>query len=266
MGEAAARGRKSIGAKRNPESADAIVEAAEAVLREADASKNRFLAVLAHELRTPLAAIKGHASSLLQEDVVWSPDEQRQFVSEISDESDRLAQLVSNLLDLSRIESGLLQLARMPCRVAQLVTRVIRRLPEPIADLSVAISPNLPLLEVDEPRIEVVLHNLLSNAQAYGDGAIRVTAEQDRSAIVVRVSDNGPGIAPEELPHLFERFYRGDAATAPGSGLGLAIASELADRMGGSIELDSRPGETVFTLLLPRADAVFTSKRPNGGS
>jgi PAS domain S-box-containing protein len=222
--------------------------------QEVDQFKTSLLAAVGHELRTPLAVIKMHASTLLQQDVVWSPDEQRQFVSEISDEADRLAQLVSNLLDLSRIESGLLQLARMPCRVAQLVTRAIRRLPEPIADLSVAISPNLPLLEVDEPRIEVVLHNLLSNAQAYGEGAIRVTAEQDASAIVVRVSDNGPGIAPEELPHLFERFYRaarGQQRRSGGIGLGLAICKAFVEAHGGSIWAESDEWGTTFAFSLP---------------
>jgi signal transduction histidine kinase len=235
--------------------------------QEVDQFKTSLLAAVGHELRTPLAVIKMHASTLLQEDVVWSPTEQRQFVGEISDEADHLAQLVSNLLDLSRLEAGLLQLTRVPCRLDQLVARTLRRLPEPIADLTVAISPDLPLLAVDESRIEVVLHNLLSNAQAYGKGAVRITAEQDGSTIVVRVSDNGSGIAPEELPHLFERFYRaarGQQRRSGGIGLGLAICKAFVEAHGGRIWAESNEQGTTFAFSLPidltleRADRTET--------
>jgi PAS domain S-box-containing protein len=134
--------------------------------QEIDQLKTTLLAAVGHELRTPLAVIKMHASSLLQTEVAWSPVEQRQFVREISDEADRLAQLVSNLLDLSRLEAGLLQLVYVPCRLDQLVARTVQRLHDPTPHLTLAIPPDLPSLDVDEPRIEVVLHNLLSNAQA----------------------------------------------------------------------------------------------------
>ena len=224
------------------------------VTREVDQFKTSLLTAVGHELRTPLAVIKMHASTLLQEDVVWSPTEQRQFVGEISDEADRLAQLVSNLLDLSRLEAGLLQIARVPCRLDQLVARMMRRLPEPIPNLTVAISPDLPLLEVDEPRIEVVLRNLLSNAQAYGNGAVRIATAQDGSTIVVRVSDDGPAIAPEELPHLFERFYRaarGQQRRSGGIGLGLAICKAFVEAHGGRIWAESDEQGTSFAFSLP---------------
>jgi PAS domain S-box-containing protein len=222
--------------------------------QEVDQFKTSLLAAVGHELRTPLAVIKMQASTLLQQDVVWSPTEQRQFVSEISDEADRLAQLVSNLLDLSRLEAGLLQIARVPCRLDQLVARALRRLPEPIPNLTVAIAPDLPLLEVDEPRIEVVLRNLLSNAQAYGNGAVRISATQFGSTIVARVSDDGPAIAPEELPHLFERFYRaarGQQRRSGGIGLGLAICKAFVEAHGGRIWAESDEQGTSFVVCLP---------------
>jgi PAS domain S-box-containing protein len=222
--------------------------------QEIDQFKTSLLTAVGHELRTPLAVIKMHASTLLQQDVVWSPIEQRQFVREISDEADRLAQLVSNLLDLSRLEAGLLQIARVPCRLDQLVARTLRRLPEPIPNLTVAIAPDLPLLEVDESRIEVVLRNLLSNAQAYGNGSVRISATQFGSTIVARVSDDGPAIAPEELPHLFERFYRaarGQQRRSGGVGLGLAICKAFVEAHGGRIWAESDEQGTSFVVCLP---------------
>lgn len=126
------------------------------------------------------------------------------------------------------------------------------------------ISPDLPLLELDEPRIEVVLHNLLSNAQAYGNGAVRIAAVQDSSTIVVRVSDDGPGIAPEELPHLFERFYRaarGQQRRSGGIGLGLAICKAFVEAHGGGIWAESDEQGTSFAFSLPAAPAVDGADR-----
>src|SRR6266496_3800949 len=176
--------------------------------RELEEFKTALLAAVGHELRTPLAAIKGHASTLLQEDVTWPLADQRHFLQTISGEADRLAQLVSNLLDLSRQEAGLLLLNRVPTRVQDLVAKTIERLSHPNVVISLHIPDELPLVNVDSARIEVVLHNLVANALAYGEGEVRITAERRDDGIVVSVSDNGPGIAPDELPHVFERFYR----------------------------------------------------------
>jgi PAS domain S-box-containing protein len=232
--------------------------------QEIDQFKTTLLAAVGHELRTPLSVIKMHASTLLQPDVAWSPADQRRFVREISDEADRLAQLVSNLLDLSRLEAGLLQLARVPCRLDQLVARMVRRFDGLIPRLTVAIPPDLPPLEVDEPRIEMVLHNLLSNSQAYGNGAVRIAAAQSDSAIVVRVTDDGPGIAPDELPHLFERFYRaarGQQRRSGGIGLGLAICKAFVEAHGGRIWAESGERGTTFAFSLPIEPAIDAADR-----
>jgi PAS domain S-box-containing protein len=236
--------------------------------QEIDHFKTTLLAAVGHELRTPIAVIKMNASTLIQADVDWSPAEQRQFVHEISDEADRLARLVSNLLDLSRIEAGLLQLARVPCHLDQLIARTVRRLHEPVPRLTVATPIDLPPLHVDEARIEVALHNLLANAQAYGNGTVSVAAEQRGDAIEIRVTDDGPGIAPDELPHLFERFYRaarGQQRRSGGIGLGLAICKAFIEAHGGRIWAESGESGTTFAFSLPiepaldRAEVVLES-------
>src|SRR5438034_1160718 len=222
--------------------------------RELDEFKTTLLAAVGHEVRTPLAAIKGHASTLLQEDVTWSPADQRHFLQTISGEADRLAQLVSNLLDLSRQEAGLLLLNRVPTRVQDLVAKTIERLSHPNVVISLHIPDELPLVNVDSARIEVVLHNLVANALVYGEGEVRITAERRDDGIVVSVSDNGPGIAPDELPHVFERFYRaqrGRQQHSGGTGLGLAICKAFVEAHGGVIWAESSVRGATISFSLP---------------
>src|SRR6266700_6943411 len=146
--------------------------------RELDEFKTTLLAAVGHEVRTPLAAIKGYASTLLQEDVSWSLAEQRHFLQTISSEADRLAQLVSNLLDLSRQEAGLLLLKRVPVSVQNLVAKTIKRLSHPRIKITAQIPEDLPLINMDSSRIEVVLQNLVANALAYGvEVVVRDTVE-----------------------------------------------------------------------------------------
>ncbi len=222
--------------------------------RELDEFKTTLLAAVGHELRTPLAAIKGHASTLLQEDVTWSPADQRHFLQTISGEADRLAQLVSNLLDLSRQEAGLLSLNRVPARVLDLVAKTIERLSSQGVTIAVHIPDKLPLVNVDSARIEVVLHNLVANALVYGEGEVRITAERRDDGIVVSVADNGTGIAPDELPHVFERFYRarhGHQKHSGGTGLGLTICKAFIEAHGGVIWAESSVRGVTISFSLP---------------
>ncbi len=221
---------------------------------ELDEFKTTLLAAVGHELRTPLAAIKGHASTLLQEDVTWSLADQRHFLQTISSEADRLAQLVSNLLDLSRQEAGLLLLNRMAVRVQALVAKTIEQLSRPGVMISSHIPADLPLVNVDSTRMEVVLHNLVANALAYGEGAVHITAERRENEIVVSVSDNGPGIDPDELPHVFERFYRarhGRQKHSGGTGLGLTICKAFIEAHGNSIWAENGVQGTTISFSLP---------------
>jgi signal transduction histidine kinase len=216
--------------------------------------KTTLLAAVGHELRTPLAAIKGHTSTLLQQDVTWSPADQRHFLLTISGEADRLAQLVSNLLDLSRQEAGLLLLNRVPTRVQDLVAQTIERLSHPHVTISPHIPDDLPLVNVDRARIEIVLHNLVANALVYGEDEIRITALRRDDGIVVAVTDNGPGIAPDELPHVFERFYRarhGHQQHSGGTGLGLTICKAFIEAHGSVIWAESSAQGTTLSFSLP---------------
>ena len=222
--------------------------------RELDEFKTALLAAVGHELRTPLAAIKGHASTLLQKDVTWSLADQRHFLQTISGEADRLAQFVSNLLDLSRQEAGLLLLNRGPARVQDLVAKTIERLDHPGVILALHIPGDLPLVNVDSARMEVVLHNLIANALVYGEGEVRITAERRDDVLVVAISDNGPGIAPDELTHVFERFYRarhGRQQHSGGTGLGLAICKAFIEAHGGAIWVESNGRGTTISFSLP---------------
>jgi signal transduction histidine kinase len=222
--------------------------------RELDEFKTTLLAAVGHEVRTPLAAIKGSASTLLQEDVAWSPADQRHFLQTINSEADRLARLVSNLLDLSRQEAGLLLLNRRPTRVQDLVMETIKRLSHPGVTIAMHIPADLPPVNLDSTRIEVVLHNLVANALTYGAGEVCITAEKRDDAIIVSVSDNGPGIDPDELPHIFERFYRarhGRQQRSGGTGLGLAICKAFIEAHGGCIWAESSVQGTTFSFSLP---------------
>lgn len=227
--------------------------------RELDEFKSTLLAAVGHELRTPLAAIKGHASTLLQQDVNWPPEDERHFLQTISSEADRLARLVSNLLDLSRQEAGLLLLNREACRIQDLVARVVERIDRPAGRIAVAIPDDLPSVDIDGARIEVVLHNLLVNALAYGEGEASISATRQEDHIVVMVMDNGPGIAPHELPHVFERFYQASHGRqrSGGTGLGLAICKAFVEAHGCAIWAESGPGGTTIAFSLPMAAPVM---------
>lgn len=226
--------------------------------READEFKTTLLAAVGHELRTPLAAIKGHASTLLQEDVLWSPEEQRRSLRTISTEVDRLTGLVRDLLDLSRQQMGMLPLHRDAWRLDDLLSGALQRLGNTLPALAVDLPPSLPLVEVDRARIEVVLRNLLANAVAYGGESVRVGATVDAEMVEVVVGDDGPGIEPDELPHLFERFYRaslGRQLHSQGTGLGLAICKAFVEAHGGTITAQSGPDGTTVRFTLPVAAA-----------
>jgi signal transduction histidine kinase len=227
--------------------------------RELDEFKTTLLDAVGHEVRTPLSAIKGYASTLLQEDVSWSGSDQRFFLQTISGEADRLAQLVSNLLDLSRQEAGLLLLNRCPTQIQDVLMKTIERLKVPEETISLHLPNDLPLVDADGARIEVVLRNLVTNALVYGEGEVRISAKQQDDMLVISVTDNGPGIAPDERPYVFERFYRaqhGRQQHSGGTGLGLTICKAFIEAHGGRIWVESSEQETTFSFSLPLASPV----------
>jgi PAS domain S-box-containing protein len=225
--------------------------------RELDRMRSSLVSTVSHELRTPLAAIKGYASTLLAEDVEWDRASQHEFLTIISDESDRLTNLVNNLLDLSRIEAGSLKLSREKCDIKETIHRAAQQ-----ARLStknkfeVRIESKLPGLYADPPRLESILRNLIENAIKYGgeEAKIKVEVGRDGNDFLFRVMDDGPGIPANESQRVFESFYRVDDSLArltSGAGLGLAICQGLVRAHGGRIWTEPQDSGACIAFTIP---------------
>jgi two-component system sensor histidine kinase KdpD len=255
-------------------------EALEAeVLRRTDETRKALLAAVSHDLRTPLASIKASAESLLQEDVPWTAGERRGFTRAIREEADRLNRLVENLLDVSRIEAGALRPERQWYPLDALVDDVVGRLQGATARhrVEVDVPETLPPVPLDYVLVGQALANLLENAVKYTPpgSTVRVAAHQEGEAVVLAVSDDGPGIPAEALPRVFDKFYRvsgGDTARTRGTGLGLAVVRGVAEAHGGTVGVDSpppgAPRGTRFTLTLPlrpRGLPALAGKTGQGG-
>lgn len=225
--------------------------------REIDRMKSSLISTVSHELRTPLAAIKGYATTLLADDVEWDRATQYEFLEIISKETDRLSKLVNDLLDMSRIESGNLDVNRSDCDLRELLSHAAQRAhPDPTARLMIDIPKNIPTLYVDAQRIEAVLRNLIENAAKYAEDTspITVSAETSEDSIIIRVKDEGPGIPSEFNQSIFQSFYRLDQGltrTATGAGLGLAICKGFVNAHGGNIWLEPRSNGTCIAFSLP---------------
>jgi signal transduction histidine kinase len=232
-----------------------------AKLRSLGGLKDRFLGMAAHDLRTPLSVIRGH-SALLQRDLGDVLQERHLHqLSVITSSSDFMLRLVNSLLDVATIASGKLRLERQPASLAAIVRRSVTAntalAQAKDVRLELHCGSPLPELRLDEPRIEQVLNNLLSNAIkfSYPGGIIRIElTARDRQAVLT-VGDDGPGIPPERLGDLFEWFSTGrtrGTAGEPGTGLGLAISRGIVDGHGGTITVESTPGQgATFRVTLP---------------
>ena len=208
--------------------------------------RRQLMADVAHELRTPLAILQGRVEGLL--DGVYPRDDHH--LAELLEETRHLSRLVEDLGTLANAEAGALELRKETVDLGDLVRDVAAALPRPI---EVVIPPDLPAVEADPVRIRQVLLNLLANAVRHTppEGTISVEVQARPRQILIRVRDNGSGIAPEDLPRIFERFQKG--ADSRGSGLGLAIARKLVLAHGGDIGIESAPGKgTEVTVSLPR--------------
>ena len=232
------------------------------VLRRSDELKTALLNAVSHDLRTPLASIVASAGSLRQEDVSWTPEDRREFVDTIEQEANRLNAIIENLLDLSRMESGILSPKKEWYDLAALVDDVLGRL-RPLTEghpVEVDIPADLPPVELDYVEIDQVLSNLIENATKYVPMGkeIRIAARRSGGELQVEVADRGPGISQDALRRLFEPFYREDARRRQkGSGLGLAVAKGLVEAHGGRIWAENRAGGGArFVFTLPARDPV----------
>jgi signal transduction histidine kinase/HAMP domain-containing protein len=230
-------------------------------LRELDGLKSELLSTVSHELRTPLASIKGYAGTLLRTDVTWDDETRREFLQIIDEESDRLGELIEDLLQMSQIEAGVLRVDLRPLRLPRVVHRVVKkaRANATSHQFVVNVPPDLPEVRADLRRVEQVLRNLVENAVKYSPegGTVTVRGDVDGAEAVVSVSDEGIGIAPEDLARVFDRFYRADGTAvrkAGGTGLGLSICRGIVEMHGGRISADSHPGVgSTFRFTLPLA-------------
>jgi signal transduction histidine kinase len=230
-----------------------------------DRARSEFIANASHELRTPLFSLGGFLELLSGEDLEEAV--RRDFIAEMRGQVERLTRLATDLLDLSRLDAGQLEVERRPVDIAE-CARVVSEEFRAVAEaggreLQASADGSVTALG-DELRVQQIARALVENALRHTPAGTQVTVtvgERDGRAYLA-VRDNGPGVPVDDQAHLFERFYRAGGGKASGSGLGLAISSELAARMGGSLEVESKPEDTVFTLFLAMAERDKT--RENG--
>jgi two-component system sensor histidine kinase KdpD len=229
-------------------------------LREADEMKTALMTSISHDLKTPLAGIKTSVTSLLDKNVKWSAEDVAAFLETIDSQADRLNQVISDILDLNRIESGVVAPVCRPLAGRGLLEEARSRTAASWAgrDVTVDAASNLVVL-ADESLIAQALVNLIENAAKYSTPGrpihLRATPAGDR--VELTVEDEGPGIARDDLAHVFERFYRAaeHSRRVKGSGLGLAIVKGFVTLSGGNVRAESSPAGTRFVISLPSAVA-----------
>jgi signal transduction histidine kinase len=229
------------------------VNAMQRQLEQLDLARKKFIATASHELRTPIFSLGGFVELLEDEDL--DPDTRRRFLEQVRDQVERLRKLSVDLLDLSRLESGSLELRPEHVDLGELTRSVSGEFEPSLAQhdshLELRLGPRRMEALCDPVRVAQIMRILIDNALTHTPSGTRIVVTAARSDSVVRlaVRDNGAGLDPHAMPRIFEPFYTAD--DAQGSGLGLAIASELAERMAGRLSVASEPGATTFTLEIP---------------
>jgi len=225
--------------------------------RQSEELKSTLLDAIAHEFKTPLTSIKAAASALLSTSRA-RPDEERELLSVVDEEAERLAQLVTEAIHMARIEAGQIQLNKGLHRVESLISDVLqqRKSLTEGRSLNVHISSGLPMIEVDPELIELAIRQLLDNALKYSPATcpVSITTRRDEKNILISVRDEGPGIPERDQAMIFEKFYRGRKTRfgITGTGMGLAIAREILRAHGGDISLKSSLGRgSEFSMSLP---------------
>ncbi len=228
-------------------------------LRELEQAKSDFVSTVSHELRTPLTSIKAYTATLRRRDVDFDEETRQQFLGIIEEETDRLTRLISDLLDVSRIESGRLELKKREFDMVKLAEIVMGKLESQSPRHVLTLIPECETARVlaDPDKIEQVLVNLLDNAIKYSPrgGEVRVNISRQHRMVRCSVTDPGVGIPPEHLPHVFEKFHRVDNRSTRevyGTGLGLYVSKSIVEAHGGNIWVESEPGKgSTFHFTLP---------------
>jgi PAS domain S-box-containing protein len=228
--------------------------------REAEEMKSTFISVISHELKTPVALIKGYAGTLSREDAEWDRETVRESLAVVEEEADRLTELIDNLLDVSRLQAGALKLEVGFVNVARLAEETVEKFRSQTSGHTFALDfpPDLPIVPGDEGRLRQVIDNLLSNAIKYSPdgGQIRVSGRADDLQVYVAVTDEGIGIPEDEQENIFDRFYRvrsGVSQRTKGAGVGLFLVKAVVEAHGGQVWVESKPGQgSTFVFTLPR--------------
>ncbi|HVS99490.1 MAG TPA: HAMP domain-containing sensor histidine kinase, partial [Solirubrobacterales bacterium] len=238
-----------------------------------DRMKDEFVLTASHELRSPLTSVQGFAELLMMDRESLTP-RQVETVEIILDNCRHLVRLLNDLLDLARSDAGRLAIQPRPTRLGPLIEDVVRTLRAQTDSaeqtLDATIDPDLPLVEVEPDRIRQILVNLVTNAHEYSPqrASIGLTARVIDGGVEIDVTDDGPGIPPTQVEHIFERFVRGDAGLTQrvgGTGLGLAISKSLIELHGGTISVDSEVGRgSTFKVVLPLAPPGAVETPPSG--
>jgi PAS domain S-box-containing protein len=231
--------------------------------QEMDQLKTQLLSTVSHELRTPLTSIRGQTTTLLDYADQITPEERQEALRIVDEEAARLDELIGHVLDMSRLEAGKLSVELGATDVRPIVQEAVAQMAArtPSHKLVVNLPPTLPLAQADPRRVTQVVNNLLDNATKFSPPGATVTVdiEEHTHTVIVRVRDEGPGIAPEHLQHIFNRFYRVEqqGVRTSGVGLGLAICKGLVEAMGGQIAVTSQVGQgSVFSFSLLRTPAM----------
>ncbi len=217
-----------------------------------------FVAMVSHELKTPLGFIKGYTTTLLRKDTTWDDETQQEFLGIIDEEADRLSELIENLLDTYRLKSRTVQMSPKPTPLAPFFQGILDRLASQEINLEIMLEiiPTDLIVFADEKRLNQVISNLISNASKYAPNSILdIKAEYLDDKIHITFSDNGPGIQQEHLQHLFKKFYRVPERSGGvrGTGLGLFICKQIIEAHEGSIWVESELDVgTTFHILLQK--------------
>jgi PAS domain S-box-containing protein len=226
--------------------------------RNADEIKNTFVSVVSHELKTPVALIKGYVSTLRREDAKWEKDVVKDSLAVIEEEADHLASMIEDLLDASRLQAGGLKMNMADISIPALSERIAERFRVQTQHHTIAVDfpHDFPVVLADENRITQVLSNLVSNAIKYAPGGeVRISGQVHPKQVVICISDNGPGIDPADIPYVFDVFYRADKAVrkTKGAGLGLYLAKSIVEAHGGRMWVDPQPSAGArICFSLPR--------------
>lgn len=227
--------------------------------REAEELKSTFISVISHELKTPVALIKGYVGTLRRKDATWDRDVVQDSLEVIEEEADRLTNLIENLLDATRLQAGALSIQMTDVDLEALAERAAERFRTQSEEHTIVVrfDQDIPIVVGDEDRLMQVISNLLSNAIKYspGGGRVTISGRVRGQQVIVCVEDEGPGIAAGDIPFIFDRFYRADDAsrTTKGAGLGLYLARAVVESHGGRIWVDPQPGSGArICFSLPR--------------